>query len=41
MPKKRLGAEQIITKLWQVEVLGVDFVKALASFKDDSPYKPG
>lgn len=26
---------------WQVEVLGVDFVKALASFKDDSPYKPG
>jgi ribonuclease D len=27
---------------WQVEVLGADFVKALASFtKDDSPYKPG
>jgi ribonuclease D len=26
---------------WQVEVLGVDFVKALARFKDDSPYKPG
>jgi ribonuclease D len=28
---------------WQVEVLGVDFVKALAGFaaKDDSPYKPG
>lgn len=27
---------------WQVEVLGAEFVKALASFtKDDSPYKPG
>lgn len=27
---------------WQIEVLGQDFVKALASFPaDDSPYKPG
>lgn len=27
---------------WQIEVLGVDFVKALSSFPvDDSPYKPG
>lgn len=35
-------AELTELRKWQVEVLGADFVKALASFaaKDDSPYKP-
>jgi ribonuclease D len=35
-------AEVTELRKWQVEVLGRDFVKALASFaaKDDSPYKP-
>jgi ribonuclease D len=36
-------AEVTELRKWQVEVLGVDFVKALAGFanRDDSPYKPG
>jgi ribonuclease D len=36
-------AEVTELRKWQVEVLGVDFVKALAGYanSDDSPYKPG
>ena len=36
MPKKRLGAEQIITKLRQVEVLQSQGKSVAAAFKEES-----